>query len=93
MEAIDRLELRYEIARKAIHLSSLSIPLIYWYISRDLALFLLVPLFSGFFLNLFSCFVFPPAFGYLAECPLQLLFPSDNAYDLGGRKRRGRSGL
>ncbi len=50
MEAIDRLELRYEVARKAIHLSSLSIPLIYWYISRDLALFLLVPLFSGFFL-------------------------------------------
>jgi dolichol kinase len=50
MEEIDRLELRYEVARKAIHLSSLSIPVIYWFISRELALFLLVPLFSGFFL-------------------------------------------
>ena len=50
MEAIDRLELRYEVARKAIHLSSLSIPVIYWFISRELALLLLVPLFSGFFL-------------------------------------------
>ena len=45
MEAIDRLELRYEVARKAIHLSSLSIPVIYWFISRELALLLLVPLF------------------------------------------------
>lgn len=49
MEEIDRLELRYEVARKAIHISSLSIPVIYWFISRDLALFILVPLFSGFF--------------------------------------------
>ena len=50
MEEIDRLELRYEVARKAIHLSSLSIPVIYWFISRDLALLILVPLFSCFFL-------------------------------------------
>jgi len=50
MEEIDQLDLRYEIARKAIHLSSLSIPVIYWFISRELALLLLVPLFSGFFL-------------------------------------------
>lgn len=50
MEEIDRLELRYEVARKAIHLSSLSIPVIYWFISRELALLLLVPLFAGFFL-------------------------------------------
>ncbi len=50
METIDRLELRYEVARKAIHLSSLSIPVIYWFISRELALLLLIPLFSGFFL-------------------------------------------
>jgi dolichol kinase len=50
MEEIDRLELRYEVARKAIHISSLSIPLIYWFISRELALFILVPLFAGFFL-------------------------------------------
>ncbi len=50
MEEIDRLELRYEVARKAIHLSSLSIPVIYWFISQELALLLLVPLFFGFFL-------------------------------------------
>ncbi len=50
MEEIDQLELRYEVARKAIHISSLSIPIIYWFISRELALFLLLPLFSGFFL-------------------------------------------
>ncbi|MEI6639376.1 MAG: phosphatidate cytidylyltransferase [Chlorobium sp.] len=50
MEETDRLELRYEVARKAIHLSSLSIPVIYWFISRELTLLLLVPLFCGFFM-------------------------------------------
>ena len=50
MKKIDRLKLRYEVARKTIHLSSLSIPVIYYFISRDVALLLLVPLFSGFFL-------------------------------------------
>lgn len=50
MEERDRLKLRYEIARKTIHLASLSIPLIYSLISRDLALLILVPLFIGFFL-------------------------------------------
>jgi len=49
-EAIDRLELRYEVARKTIHLSSLSIPVIYSFITRELALILLLPLFTGFFL-------------------------------------------
>lgn len=49
MENKDRLDLPYEIARKAIHLSSLSIPLIYWQISREVALLLLLPLFAGFF--------------------------------------------
>jgi dolichol kinase len=46
----DRLGLRAEVARKAIHLSSISIAVIYCHISRDIALLLLVPLFSGFFL-------------------------------------------
>lgn len=46
----DRLDLRAEIARKTIHLSSISIALIYSQISRSLALLLLVPLFAGFFL-------------------------------------------
>ncbi|TCD48808.1 diacylglycerol/polyprenol kinase family protein [Chlorobium sp. N1] len=49
MEHNDRLGLRYEIARKAIHLSSLAIALIYCHIERELALTLLVPLFLGFF--------------------------------------------
>ncbi|MBM3422701.1 MAG: phosphatidate cytidylyltransferase [Chlorobi bacterium] len=46
----DHLGLRAEVARKAIHLSSISIAVIYCHISRDIALLLLVPLFSGFFL-------------------------------------------
>lgn len=50
MEQHDRLEFRYEVARKAIHLSSLSIAVIYCHISRELALLLLLPLFGGFFL-------------------------------------------
>ncbi len=64
MEEIDRLELRYEVARKAIHLSSLSIPVIYWFISREFTLLLLVPLFFGFFLiDLLKNF-FPPVSGW-----------------------------
>lgn len=46
----DKLDIRAEIARKAIHLSSISISLIYWQIDRSLALLLLIPLFAGFFL-------------------------------------------
>lgn len=46
----DRLKLRYEVARKTIHLSSLSIPVIYYFITREIALMLLVPIFAGFFL-------------------------------------------
>ena len=65
MEEIDRLELRYEVARKAIHLSSLSIPVIYWFISRELALLLLLPLFSGFFLiDLLKNFFTPVSIWY-----------------------------
>ena len=50
MKKIDRLKFRYEVARKTIHLSSISIPVIYYFISREVALLLLVPLFAGFFL-------------------------------------------
>ncbi|QEQ56524.1 phosphatidate cytidylyltransferase [Chlorobium phaeovibrioides] len=50
MEAKDRLELRYEVARKAIHLSSLAIAVIYCHIQRELALIILIPLVAGFFL-------------------------------------------
>jgi dolichol kinase len=65
MEELDRLELRYEVARKAIHLSSLSIPVIYCHISRELALLLLVPLFTGFFLvDMLKNFVAPVSVWY-----------------------------
>jgi len=50
MEEKDRLELRYEVARKAIHLSSLAIAVIYCHIQRELALVILAPLVAGFFL-------------------------------------------
>ena len=43
------IEYRAEIARKGIHLTSLSIPIIYYFIERDLALMLLVPVTLSFF--------------------------------------------
>jgi dolichol kinase len=60
MEINDRLDLPYEIARKAIHLSSLSIPVIYFHISRELTLIILVPLFAGFLIvDLLKNFIGP----------------------------------
>ncbi|NTV02197.1 MAG: phosphatidate cytidylyltransferase [Chlorobiaceae bacterium] len=54
----DRLDFRYEFARKAIHLSSLLIPLIYCRISRELALTILTPLAAGFlFVDILKNFV------------------------------------
>ena len=56
----DRLNFRYEFARKAIHLSSLLIPLIYCRISRELALAILTPMAAGFlFVDILKNFV-PP---------------------------------
>lgn len=49
-EKQEHLEYRYEFARKAIHLSSLLIPVIYCSISRELALLILIPLTAGFLL-------------------------------------------
>jgi dolichol kinase len=42
------IEYKAEIARKGIHLSSLSIPIIYYFISRDLAIEILLPVTSAF---------------------------------------------
>jgi dolichol kinase len=54
----DHLDFRYEFARKAIHLSSLLIPLIYWHIGRKQALLILAPVTAGFFLvDVFKHFV------------------------------------
>jgi len=54
----DHLDFRYEFARKAIHLSSLLIPLIYWHIGRKQALLILAPVTAGFLLvDVFKQFV------------------------------------
>jgi dolichol kinase len=63
----DRLNFRYEFARKAIHLSSLLIPLIYCRISRELALTILTPMAGGFlFVDIMKNFVPPIAEWYHA---------------------------
>jgi len=48
LEQTATINFRNELARKAIHLFSLSIPLIYFFISRTLALALLIPLTAAF---------------------------------------------
>jgi dolichol kinase len=66
----DTVDFRAELVRKAIHLVSLSIPIVYYFISKELALIILVPLtvifiiadlaryevplFSGFFYRFFG---------------------------------------
>jgi dolichol kinase len=42
------IDYKAELARKGIHFTSLSIPIIYYYIERDLALAILVPITLGF---------------------------------------------
>jgi dolichol kinase len=42
------IEYKHELARKAIHLFSLSIPTIYFFISKQMALYLLLPITAGF---------------------------------------------
>ena len=44
------IEYKHEVARKAIHLFSLSIPTIYFFISKQFAIFLLFPITVGFIL-------------------------------------------
>ncbi|NTW51838.1 MAG: phosphatidate cytidylyltransferase [Chlorobiaceae bacterium] len=54
----NRLDYRFEFARKSIHLSSLLIPLIYWYIGRKQALLIIVPITAGFlFVDVFKNFI------------------------------------
>jgi dolichol kinase len=54
----NRLDFRFEFARKAIHLSSLLIPLIYWHIGRKQALLILAPVTAGFLLvDVFKNFI------------------------------------
>lgn len=42
------IEYKYELVRKSIHLFSLCIPIIYFFISKQMALFLLVPITAAF---------------------------------------------
>lgn len=44
----EQIDYKNELARKGIHLSSISIPIIYYHITRELALTLLIPMFLGF---------------------------------------------
>ncbi|NTW50263.1 MAG: phosphatidate cytidylyltransferase [Chlorobiales bacterium] len=55
-----QIDYKNELARKAIHLSSISIPIIYYHITRELALTLLIPMFLGFLLvDLLKLYVKP----------------------------------
>ena len=51
---------RYEIVRKGIHLFSLSIPVIYFFISRQLALYLLLPITAAFIAVDMARYYIPP---------------------------------
>jgi len=51
---------RHELVRKSIHLFSLSIPIIYFFISRSFALLLLVPITSAFLVVDLARYYFPP---------------------------------
>jgi dolichol kinase len=51
---------RYEIVRKGIHLFSLSIPVIYFFISRQLALYLLLPITVAFVAVDMARYYIPP---------------------------------
>lgn len=61
----EQIDYKNELARKAIHLSSISIPIIYYHITRELALTLLIPMFLGFlFVDLMKLYVKPVANWY-----------------------------
>lgn len=61
-EAQEQIDYKNELARKAIHLASILIPIIYFHITKELALMLLVPMFLGFFtVDLAKMFVKPVA--------------------------------
>jgi dolichol kinase len=51
---------RNELARKGIHLFSLSIPIIYFFISKQSALYLLLPITAGFIIVDTARYYFPP---------------------------------
>ncbi len=61
-EVQEQIDYKNELARKAIHLASIMIPIIYFHITKELALMLLVPMFLGFFaVDLAKMFLKPVA--------------------------------
>jgi dolichol kinase len=61
-EVHEQIDYKNELACKAIHLASIMIPIIYFHITKELALMLLVPMFLGFFVvDLAKMFVKPVA--------------------------------
>lgn len=60
LHAAATIDYRSELFRKAIHLCSLSIPVIYTFITKEFALQLLIPVTAGFFLVDLARYYFPP---------------------------------
>lgn len=60
IHAAATIDYRSELFRKAIHLCSLSIPVIYTFITRDLALLLLIPVTAGFLVVDLARYYLPP---------------------------------
>lgn len=54
------IEYRHELVRKAIHLTSLSIPIVYYFISRESALLILLPLTAAFIIVDTARYYFEP---------------------------------
>jgi dolichol kinase len=65
LNRVEQIHYHNELARKAIHVCSIAIPIIYYNITKELALFLLVILFAGFFaVDVIKMFVKPIARWY-----------------------------
>ena len=86
---IDRgnIDYRAEVIRKSIHLCSLSIPIIYYFISREEALLLLVPVTAAFlavdllrYYNAATAKIFYSVFGWLLR---------SHEHDGGGKRLNG----
>ncbi len=61
-ESREQIDYKNELARKAIHLASILIPVIYFHITKEIALMILVPMSLGFLLvDLLKMFVRPVA--------------------------------
>lgn len=64
LNSVATIDYRYELVRKGIHLCSLSIPTIYYFISRDLALSILLPITAVFVLVDLARYYIPTVAGW-----------------------------